>query len=313
MRDRQLAIQLSSQESPSPEAPPAAAPELGHTNAFSKIMASQMPSSHGPLVRSQGSPSHPPPAPVMPGAFNTRWDAPHGSNPYLLPTPPRTALVDQPHGPFRTASHPLPLISTGLEPGFSTAAQAQSFGVDGILPSYGSPFARHQPAGLPTGRFQSGPGIDGTYGAPALPSSGGLSLLDAICKTNLIDYGNRVDAEGNPLDERLTSFLDHAYHDPNVTEKELDELLQNIRPDMDISEACRDGTPAGLKQPLYPHQELALSWMKKMEEGTNKGGILADDMGLGKTISTLALMLSRPGVGRIKVSWAFFPRDRTVR
>ena len=31
-----------------------------------------------------------------------------------------------------------------------------------------------------------------------------------------------------------------------------------------------------------------------MEEGTNKGGILADDMGLGKTISTLALMVSRP-------------------
>lgn len=31
-----------------------------------------------------------------------------------------------------------------------------------------------------------------------------------------------------------------------------------------------------------------------MEEGTNKGGILADDMGLGKTISTLALIVSRP-------------------
>jgi SNF2 family DNA or RNA helicase len=31
-----------------------------------------------------------------------------------------------------------------------------------------------------------------------------------------------------------------------------------------------------------------------MEEGKNKGGILADDMGLGKTISSLALILSRP-------------------
>jgi SNF2 family DNA or RNA helicase len=30
-----------------------------------------------------------------------------------------------------------------------------------------------------------------------------------------------------------------------------------------------------------------------MEEGTNKGGILADDMGLGKTISALALILTR--------------------
>lgn len=37
-----------------------------------------------------------------------------------------------------------------------------------------------------------------------------------------------------------------------------------------------------------------------MEEGTNKGGILADDMGLGKTISTLALMLSRPSTDRAR-------------
>lgn len=34
--------------------------------------------------------------------------------------------------------------------------------------------------------------------------------------------------------------------------------------------------------------------MKSMEEGSNKGGILADDMGLGKTIQALALMVSRP-------------------
>jgi SNF2 family DNA or RNA helicase len=41
-----------------------------------------------------------------------------------------------------------------------------------------------------------------------------------------------------------------------------------------------------------------------MEEGTNKGGILADDMGLGKTISTLALILSRASTDRAcKVSF----------
>ena len=32
--------------------------------------------------------------------------------------------------------------------------------------------------------------------------------------------------------------------------------------------------------------------MKKAEESTNRGGILADDMGLGKTIQALALMVS---------------------
>jgi len=37
-----------------------------------------------------------------------------------------------------------------------------------------------------------------------------------------------------------------------------------------------------------------------MEEGTNKGGILADDMGLGKTISALALILTRPSQDRAR-------------
>jgi SNF2 family DNA or RNA helicase len=42
--------------------------------------------------------------------------------------------------------------------------------------------------------------------------------------------------------------------------------------------------------------------MKQMEDGTNKGGILADDMGLGKTISTLALMLANQATSRPKAS-----------
>jgi SNF2 family DNA or RNA helicase len=40
------------------------------------------------------------------------------------------------------------------------------------------------------------------------------------------------------------------------------------------------------------HQKVGLAWMKRAEESSNKGGILADDMGLGKTIQTLALMVS---------------------
>jgi len=40
--------------------------------------------------------------------------------------------------------------------------------------------------------------------------------------------------------------------------------------------------------------------MKAMEEGTNKGGILADDMGLGKTITSLALILSRPSADNLR-------------
>lgn len=103
------------------------------------------------------------------------------------------------------------------------------------------------------------------------------------------------------MPDRMVTYLENMYHDPRVSEKELDELLQNIRPDMDIPEDARGETPEGLKNSLYRHQELAVAWMTKMEEGTNKGGILADDMGLGKTISALALILSRKADSSPKV------------
>ena len=127
-----------------------------------------------------------------------------------------------------------------------------------------------------------------------MPTMGGGNLADIISRTSTLDYANYSDEHGGALPDRLSNFLQEVYHDPRVSEQEINDLLQNIRPDMDIPERNRDGTPAGLKGALYLHQELALTWMKKMETGSNKGGILADDMGLGKTISTLALILDRP-------------------
>lgn len=121
------------------------------------------------------------------------------------------------------------------------------------------------------------------------------TLSNIIHMTSMFDYANGTDDSGNPLPDRLTDYLDGALHDPRVSNQELDDLLKNIRPDMDIPDQDRGTTPEGLKSSLYAHQEVALAWMKKMEAGTNKGGILADDMGLGKTITTLALLLARPG------------------
>ncbi|KAH7112640.1 SNF2 family N-terminal domain-containing protein [Dactylonectria macrodidyma] len=156
---------------------------------------------------------------------------------------------------------------------------------------------------MPTfGGSNNTPWIPGSRSTPVLPSQGMSGLSGIINRTNMFDYTNGMDGAGNALPEHLTNFIQDAYHDPRMTDQDLDNLLQNIRPDMDIPERNRDGTPAGLKRPLYPHQEVALTWMKKMEEGTNKGGILADDMGLGKTISTLALLLSRPATSRPKTN-----------
>ncbi|KAF2093487.1 hypothetical protein NA57DRAFT_7988, partial [Rhizodiscina lignyota] len=75
--------------------------------------------------------------------------------------------------------------------------------------------------------------------------------------------------------------------------EEIKKLIENIRPDEEADPTKREPTPEAMNDKLYPHQRLALTWMKNMEEGTNKGGILADDMGLGKTIQALALMATR--------------------
>ncbi|KAK4176889.1 putative ATP-dependent helicase [Triangularia setosa] len=126
----------------------------------------------------------------------------------------------------------------------------------------------------------------------------GPSLASTIHRANNIDFQNMTDIDGNPLNPRLASYLDDFVHNPIKTEEEIQQLLSNIRPDMEIPEEERGETPPGMKYPLYPHQQLALKWMTDMEIGSNKGGILADDMGLGKTVSTLALMISRPSEDR---------------
>lgn len=145
------------------------------------------------------------------------------------------------------------------------------------------------PGGLAT-VDSSRPGIlvNGGYYAPNNPGSSG-TLTDVISRTATYDSNVMTD---NPLDVGLLGAL-ALDDDPFKKEDDIKKLLSNIRPDEDIPPGERGETPPDLEYPLYPHQQLALKWMTDMEEGHNRGGILADDMGLGKTISTLALMASR--------------------
>ncbi|EKD14371.1 uncharacterized protein L3040_008273 [Drepanopeziza brunnea f. sp. 'multigermtubi'] len=96
------------------------------------------------------------------------------------------------------------------------------------------------------------------------------------------------------LNDHMLDQLGYIMNDPRKNAEEIKNLLENIRPDEEVAPEDREGTPEGLVYPLYEHQKIALGWLKNMEVGNNKGGILADDMGLGKTISALALILSRP-------------------
>ncbi|KFY47309.1 hypothetical protein V494_00064 [Pseudogymnoascus sp. VKM F-4513 (FW-928)] len=134
-----------------------------------------------------------------------------------------------------------------------------------------------------------GESIGGAYPGIASPAMN-APLAQILSQTRAADFVAMRDR----LNQGLAGEIYNYVTDPRKTEKEIQDLLENIRPDTEIPVENREGTPEGLKYPLYEHQKLALTWLKSMEEGSNKGGILADDMGLGKTISTLALLLSRP-------------------
>ncbi|OIW33112.1 hypothetical protein CONLIGDRAFT_162875 [Coniochaeta ligniaria NRRL 30616] len=206
----------------------------------------------------------------------------------------------------RPSQPPLPGFGPSLPAGQVPAWQAQ-LEADG--------FASYFPTPNP---FQRPGYVNGGFGNPLLlhgnPLTSGTGVYKSenpdprdelgkiINRTNGYDYDNMTDATGRPLDSRLRSYINDVMDDPRKTSEELQNLLSNIRPDMEIPEEERGETPEALKYPLYTHQQLALKWMSDMEQGTNKGGILADDMGLGKTISTLSLMVTRKSTTSVKTN-----------
>lgn len=96
------------------------------------------------------------------------------------------------------------------------------------------------------------------------------------------------------LEQRLHDRGWDGLNDSTHSREELENLIENIRPDEDIPPELRINTPKELKVVLMEHQKLGLAWLQKQEASNAKGGILADDMGLGKTIQALALIATRP-------------------
>jgi hypothetical protein len=138
--------------------------------------------------------------------------------------------------------------------------------------------------GYPTPSASSGYSY-GSFSSPYVGSGGSSSTASAGMSSD----------KSAIMDSLVSRYGDYDFmSDPKKTVEEIKELLENIRPDSEMSDESCEGTPEALRYPLMDHQKLGLAWMKSMEEGNNKGGILADDMGLGKTIQALALMVSRP-------------------
>ncbi|KAL2315456.1 ATP-dependent DNA helicase [Schizosaccharomyces pombe] len=77
-------------------------------------------------------------------------------------------------------------------------------------------------------------------------------------------------------------------------QQQLEELFKDLDEQLVNDPTIREGTPAGLIPTLMEHQKEGLMWLKRLEESSKKGGILADDMGLGKTVQALALLVTRP-------------------
>ena len=82
------------------------------------------------------------------------------------------------------------------------------------------------------------------------------------------------DPANRALVDQYISRVDYVTNDPTRTAAEIKTLLENIRPDEELPPENREGTPEAMKYSLMEHQKLGLSWMKSMEEGSNKGGIL---------------------------------------
>lgn len=151
-------------------------------------------------------------------------------------------------------------------------------------------------------QIASYPTIGNGYGQSATQTSSEPAVIDLDSydepQSSMTGYpyqnpAMRSSSWDDDLRDRYMERVNYLTNDPTRTTTEIKDLLENIRPDEELPIENREGTPEAMVYPLMEHQKLGLAWMKAMEEGSNKGGILADDMGLGKTIQALALMVAR--------------------
>ncbi|KAG5969926.1 hypothetical protein E4U58_000917 [Claviceps cyperi] len=313
--DRRLAMRLwsdQSRENFSMTMPSSSNTESSQPSALSRLMETQRlnagPSTDEPWYPSQAptvlgsarrhltTPSTDLHGTQIPGAgsYSPRWDA-------TL----RTSLGTSPH-------HAPTVHNPGYSGRYSFGARSSQTSGPGVQPHHSQPaLPPISPCFRPSSDYQSAVAVGSRYpqtsSMTAMAGPSGSSMSRIINKTSTFDFMRGVDAYGHPLDDRLHDFLSVDDDTSPATGQEIDDLLKNIKPDIDIPEYNREVGPEGLKYPLYRHQGVALAWMKKMEKGTNKGGILADDMGLGKTISTLSLMLSNRAESRPKTNLIIGP------
>lgn len=220
--------------------------------------------------------------------LSSRYLHPNRGSSALSPNIPHLISIDQ-RSTLRPTSRD-PVYSNVPQLGYAAPVNGSVYGYpyglyarDGIAPVAG-PSSVHAGMQLFNGASQVAKGAM-PHWVDALRQMPGSGL---VFENGYDDYEDEYKRRG----------WDAVLHDPKQTEEDLKKLLENIRPDEDLPPEMRLGTPTSMKVTLMPHQVLGLTWLKKQEEGNNKGSVLADDMGLGKTIQALALMVSRPSEDR---------------
>jgi SNF2 family DNA or RNA helicase len=143
------------------------------------------------------------------------------------------------------------------------------------------------------GQYQSTPYMEQT--SSSWTQQVGQGIRNAFSTgLNLLNTANyQLNNLVNAASDRYSLFAGGDLYDhqhSRDTKKQLEQLLENVRPE-DGQE--RKETPHQMCVELREHQKIGLAWLINMEEGSNKGGILADDMGLGKTVQALALIVQR--------------------
>lgn len=216
--------------------------------------------------------------------------------------------IQPPPNAFPPPNYPTYPTMPGSFPGFSMTYNGQPM-------AYPSPLAQQQHP--PPQAYTLPPPQNGTFnprlphGAHNVPRGGGnrleelQRLIPGSSSRPLPLYEDDDDDEPLFTGSRMTNaYLGHEdiyrrrfeqiqEHDPAKTAEEINDLLNNIRPDEDVPDELLVPTPEAMAVRLHKYQEAGLTWLKKCEESTSKGGILADDMGLGKTIQMLSLLVTR--------------------
>lgn len=128
-------------------------------------------------------------------------------------------------------------------------------GVNSMLGAYPGSMQRNMPSlgYVPNNGRYASPEFWGSQPGPPLttddsPQSSSSDELGELIRR----AGNNYDdiSDFLKLDKSMNNQLDYIMNDPRKTSQELKELLENIRPDVDLPPEDREGTPEGLVYPL---------------------------------------------------------------